>query len=72
MRERLVALRDGYERRFRTLTDALPGRARRDHLRLLLLGALNWVPSWYRRGKDSPRAIAHGFLELLREGVGVP
>jgi hypothetical protein len=67
--QRLVALRDSYERRFRALIDALPGRARRDHLRLLLLGALNWVPSWYRPGKDSPRAIAHGFAAILRRGA---
>jgi len=67
---RLVALRDGYEQRFRELIDALPGRARRDHLRLLLLGALNWVPSWYRPGKDSPRTIAHGFVAILRDGMG--
>lgn len=67
---RLVALRDGYERRFRALIDALPVSARRDHLRLLLLGALNWVPSWYRSGKDSPSAIARGFIALLRAGAG--
>ena len=66
---RLVALRDGYERRFRALIDALPIPARRDHLRLLLLGALNWVPSWYRPGKDSPRTIAHGFVAILRDGI---
>jgi len=68
--QRLIALRDGYERRFRALIEALPAPLRRDHLRLLLLGALNWVPSWYRPGKDSPRAIAHGFLQLLRGEAG--
>ena len=67
---RLIALRDGYERRFRALAEALPGPVRRDYLRLLLLGALNWVPSWYRPGKDSPRAIAQGFLQILRGGAG--
>lgn len=67
---RLVALRDGYERHFRALIDALPASARRDHLRLMLLGALNWVPSWYRSGKDSPSAIAHAFIALLRGGAG--
>lgn len=65
----LIALRDGYEGRFRALIDALPARARRDHLRLLLLGGLNWVPSWYRTGKDSPRAIARGFVSILRDGA---
>ena len=66
---RLVALRDGYEHRFRVLIDALPGRVRGDHLRLLLLGALNWAPSWYLPGKDSPRAIARSFLSILRGGA---
>ena len=67
---RLIALRDGYERRFRGLIGALPGPARRDYLRLLLLGALNWVPSWYRPGKDSPGAIARGFVQILRGEAG--
>ncbi len=66
--ERLIGLRDGYESGFRALVEALPVRVKSDRLRLLLLGALNWVPNWYRPGKESPAAIARGFVELLRGG----
>jgi AcrR family transcriptional regulator len=68
VRERLVALRDGYEQVFRGLVARLPlpvGSDRRS-LRLLLLGALNWSPEWYQAGGDSPRKIASGFIRLLR------
>ena len=66
--ERLVAHRDGYERLFVDLISDLPvapGVDRRS-LRLLLLGALNWSQTWYRPGRDDPRAIAAGFVRLLR------
>ena len=65
---RLVAARDGYERRFGELIDALPLGAAigRSDVRLMLLGALSWVPTWYRRGKRSPADIARAFVELLR------
>jgi AcrR family transcriptional regulator len=71
VRARLVALRDGYEQTFRELVAALPlapGTDRRA-LRLLLLGALNWSPEWYRPGgrqAASPQRIASGFLQLLK------
>jgi AcrR family transcriptional regulator len=55
---RLTALRDGYEARFRRL---VPDK----HLRLLLLGAMNAAPGWYRPGGDSPRRLARHFLERL-------
>jgi len=68
---RLIALRDGYERLFGQLVEALPlpagtGRAQ---MRLMLLGALNWVPNWYRPGRQSPRGIARGFVSILRSGL---
>jgi len=68
---RLVALRDGYERIFRELIEALslPSHANRKYLRLLLVGALNWSPTWYRPGADSPSTIAETFLRLLRDRV---
>lgn len=68
VRAQLVALRDGYEQLFRDLIARLPLPAGSDRraLRLLLLGALNWSPEWYRPGGDSPRRIAGGFLRLLR------
>jgi TetR/AcrR family transcriptional regulator, cholesterol catabolism regulator len=66
--ERLTALRDDYEARFRSLIAALaPPRARRRYLRLMLLGALNSAQSWYRPGGDSPARIARRMLECLRE-----
>jgi AcrR family transcriptional regulator len=66
---RMVALRDGYERMFGELIAALPlpPRSPRRTLRLMLLGALNWAPTWYREGAGhSPRRIAREFVQLLR------
>ncbi|MBT6095065.1 MAG: TetR/AcrR family transcriptional regulator, partial [Rhodospirillaceae bacterium] len=68
VRERLVPLRDEYEARFAQLFDDLPlvdGASRR-HLRLLVLGALNWSQTWYRPGGDTPTEIAGAFLDLLK------
>jgi len=65
----LTALRDRYEALFVELIDALPLRPNVDrrHLRLMLLGALNWSQTWYRPGKDSPQLLARRFVRLLRE-----
>jgi AcrR family transcriptional regulator len=65
----LVKRRDGYERLFVELVQALPlarGVDRRS-VRLMLLGALNWSQTWYHPGRDSPRVIARRFVTLLRE-----
>ena len=68
----LIALRDGYEREFVALIAALPlprtmgGKRTRTTLRLLLLGALNWAPVWYRAGGATPRKIAHNYIRILR------
>jgi AcrR family transcriptional regulator len=68
MTGRLTALRDGYERRYRDLIDALPLPPRTDRraLRLMLLGALNWTTVWYRPGHAAPRRIARDYLRLLK------
>jgi len=68
VRDQLVTLRDGYEQIFRQLVARLPLAAGTDRraFRLLLLGALNWSPEWYRPGGESPRRIATSFLKLLR------
>lgn len=65
----LTALRDDYERAFAPAIDALPlaRRADRKTLKLLLLGALNWSPTWYRPGGDSPQALARKFVRLIRD-----
>lgn len=65
----MIALRDGYERMFAALVDAvpLPPRTSRRALRLMLLGALNWTPVWYRQGgEQSPARLARSFVRLLR------
>jgi TetR/AcrR family transcriptional regulator, cholesterol catabolism regulator len=68
VRARLVAQRDAYERRFHALVDALPlpRGTNRALVRLMLLGALNWTPRWYRTGRMSPGEIGRGFVRLLR------
>jgi len=65
----LTALRDRYESVFVDLIDALPVKPSVDRrtLRLMLLGALNWSQTWYRPGRDDPRAIAKNFVALLRK-----
>ncbi len=69
MAERLTALRDGHEARFRGLVDdlSLPPSTDRRSLRLMLLGALNWSQVWYRPGGDSPETIAGRFLDIIRQ-----
>ncbi len=69
----MVALRDGYERMFGEFVLALPlpPRTPRRTLRLMLLGALNWAPTWYRpEGGQSPRRLAREFVQLLRGPLG--
>ena len=70
----LTALRDRYESLFIELIDALPLRPNVDRrtLRLMLLGALNWSQTWYRRGRDDPRVIARHFVALLRRPTESP
>jgi AcrR family transcriptional regulator len=67
--DELVKLRDGYEKRFVDLVQALPlaRSVDRRSVRLMLLGALNWSQTWYHPGRDSPRTIARRFVTLLRE-----
>lgn len=69
LRTRLIAQRDDYERLFAGLVDALPVAQGVDRrlLRLMLLGALNWAPTWYRQGAATPQEIAAAFVAMLRE-----
>jgi TetR/AcrR family transcriptional regulator, cholesterol catabolism regulator len=64
--DRLAALRHEYESIFRTLIDELnmtPEKKR--YLRLFLIGACNWSQVWYRKGGESPRAIARELLACV-------
>ena len=68
----LVQARDRYEALWVALVQALPLPPRTDRraLRLMLLGALNGAPTWYRPdGPMTPRALARQFTALLRRGL---
>ena len=70
----LVELRNQYEALFAGLIRDLPLSRATDRrvLRLMLMGALNWSQTWYRPGgRLNPRAIAHKFIALLRQGQEV-
>ncbi len=67
--DRLIALRDDYEDRFKRLFDDLDTQRDQSLPRLLALGALNWVPAWYAPGGESPAAIAAALCALLRGGA---
>jgi AcrR family transcriptional regulator len=68
LRRRLVKQRDFYEQLFVTIIDELklPSDIDRRLLRLHLLGALNWTPTWYRPGGASPAEIARALVRSLR------
>jgi len=68
LRAELIAQRDEYEMIFVSLIADLnlPSECDRRLLRLAMLGSLNWVTMWYRRGGDSPTDIAHKIVELYR------
>lgn len=72
IRKRLVAQRDGYERRFSALIDAVPLARDEDRtlVRLMLLGALNWAPRWYRPGRLPPGEIGRRFVRMLHPARG--
>ncbi|HML07270.1 MAG TPA: TetR family transcriptional regulator [Xanthobacteraceae bacterium] len=69
----LKELRDRYESRFARYFSAIPLPRERDATiaRLLLLGALNWTPVWYRDGGKSVPAIVRELLAPLRALAGV-
>lgn len=69
--DRIQPFRAAYENVFRGLIDALPVAPGTDRtlLRLLLLGAMNWVHIWYREGGRTPKDIADAMVEIVRKGV---
>ncbi len=70
LRRRLVTRRDAYEALFVGILDVLPLPAGTDRrlLRLHVLGALNWTPTWYSAGDQPPAAIARALVSSLRRG----
>ncbi len=71
IRERVIALRDEYERVFTSVISELPLRdgTDKDLFRLTLIGALSWSLYWFKPGVNSPEVIAQQMLRLMREGV---
>lgn len=68
---RLIARRRAYEDRFRDLIAdlGLPETIDERLFRLMLMGAVNWSPVWYRTdGAYDPAAIAGAFIGILRMG----
>jgi AcrR family transcriptional regulator len=68
----LIALRDGYEKRFARLVAALPlaRPTERTMLRLMLVGALNWSQTWYRAGGGAtPEKIARRFVGVMKASL---
>ena len=66
---------DELAQRFVRLVAELPlaPSVRRDDLRLMLMGALNWSQEWYREdGRLEPGQIARRFVRLLRGGLDRP
>ncbi|MFQ5555821.1 MAG: TetR/AcrR family transcriptional regulator [Acidimicrobiia bacterium] len=70
-KELITKMRDEYEGIFTTVIEDLdlPRGTDRRHLRLMLLGAMNWCFTWYRPGGAAPAAIAREFVGYLRTGV---
>ncbi len=66
--DELRSLRDQVEARYRMFIGklGLPTNTERKFFRLLLLGALNWSPVWFRPDQDRPEQVARRFLGLLQ------
>lgn len=64
----LVMLRDKYETRFRDLVDALPLKPETDRgiFRLMLLGAMNHTPVWFRSNGVTAKELAYQFIKNLQ------
>lgn len=74
--DEIRAERNRYERIFRDLFAALtlPAGLDRDLMRLVLFGALNWVPIWYdpRRGGDIGQIARQAILPLRMAAGALP
>ncbi len=71
-RKIMVPQRDAYERLIAVLVAdlQLPKSVDERLFRLQLLGALNWLPVWYRPGRGlSVEEVARGFVRNFRHGL---
>ncbi|MCP3937029.1 MAG: TetR/AcrR family transcriptional regulator [Actinomycetia bacterium] len=68
VREQIVEMREAYEQIFRDLIDELdlPDGTDRRHLRLILLGAMNWSFTWFRGDRSDIEAFAGSVVTDLR------
>lgn len=73
IREPVVEMREGYEQIFRDLIDELelPSGTNRRHLRLMLLGAMNWSFTWFKGTRKEIRGLARSIVTNLRTGLEV-
>lgn len=64
----LISLRNQHEKTFISLVKALPLPPETDQslFRLMLIGALNHVPLWYRPGGETPQNLARQIVANLR------
>ncbi len=70
-REVITEMRDAYESIFAELIAGidLPASTDPRHVRLMLLGAMNWCFTWYRPDGTSPADIARDFVSYLRSAL---
>ena len=70
----LVVMRDSYEARFRDLMAELPLKAGTDRkiFRLMLMGAMNHAPVWFRRNGATAAELAQQFVGNLQAAHGDP
>jgi TetR/AcrR family transcriptional regulator, cholesterol catabolism regulator len=69
LRKPLIAQRDAYDRLIAAIVDELdlPETIDRKIFRLHFLGALNWIPTWYRSGSRlTPAEIGRQLVTMLR------
>lgn len=68
LRQRLVELRDGYEKVFTHLFAGipLPEDVDRHEMRLMLIGAMNYAHTWYKPGAELPGVLARNFVRFLK------
>lgn len=70
----LIAQRDRYDRLIDSIIDDLdlPASVDRKIFRLHFLGALNWMPTWYRPGsRYKPSEIARQLVAMIRSEHGL-